>query len=550
MNHPSTAAGLIPEKRLGIAMRLSILGGLFLAEKIFLNTIVQFEQARTAQGLGAIVRVAQHWGLRFLVAFAAATALFTCVRTGRNIRAQEASIRAAPIRLAWVSGHFVLLAILVPLSYVLYRYTASELSYAIAVALWILLAGGSAIMALAAMAPLSLWRDAGRALGVIWWYAALAAVLGTGAMQWSQMLWQPTADITFDLVRRMLSPLLPTLVADPTALTLSTDRFSIQIAEVCSGLEGVGMMLAFSGAWLLYFRREYIFPRAVVLIPVSLLIVFALNAVRIAALMLIGYGGYPEVAIYGFHSQAGWIAFIAVACGFVLWSRRSAWLNRVAAESPAAAEPVAMHNPTAVYLMPLLAILGAGAVSHALSGTFEYFYPLRLLAGLWMLARYRRDLAALAWRCTWRGPLVGALVFLVWMAASHFLLPEEPMPGKLAALPPALRGLWILSRIAGSALLVPVAEELAYRGYLMRRWVNADFESVSFESIRWPALILTAIVFGLVHGALWLPGIAAGLAYGLILIRRGRIGEAVAAHATTNALIVIAVLAGGQWQLW
>jgi len=58
------------------------------------------------------------------------------------------------------------------------------------------------------------------------------------------------------------------------------------------------------------------------------------------------------------------------------------------------------------------------------------------------------------------------------------------------------------------------------------------------------------VVFGIVHGALWLPGIVAGLAYGLILIRRGRLGEAVAAHATTNALVVMAVLASGQWQLW
>jgi membrane protease YdiL (CAAX protease family) len=49
---------------------------------------------------------------------------------------------------------------------------------------------------------------------------------------------------------------------------------------------------------------------------------------------------------------------------------------------------------------------------------------------------------------------------------------------------------------------------------------------------------------------LWLPGIVAGLAYGLILVRRGRLGEAVAAHATTNALVAATVLAGDQWQLW
>jgi CAAX prenyl protease-like protein len=84
----------------------------------------------------------------------------------------------------------------------------------------------------------------------------------------------------------------------------------------------------------------------------------------------------------------------------------------------------------------------------------------------------------------------------------------------------------------------------------MRRMTAEDFEAVPFQSVRWLALSATAIVFGLAHGAMWLPGMAAGLAYGLIVVRRGRIGEAVAAHATTNALIAVSVLGWNQWQLW
>jgi len=88
--------------------------------------------------------------------------------------------------------------------------------------------------------------------------------------------------------------------------------------------------------------------------------------------MLIGDGGFPDVAVYGFHSQAGWVAFIAVACGLVLLSRRSVWLNRAAVHS---SPSPAMHNPTAAYLMPLLAILAAGSFARAISGGFEFFYP-------------------------------------------------------------------------------------------------------------------------------------------------------------------------------
>jgi uncharacterized protein len=84
----------------------------------------------------------------------------------------------------------------------------------------------------------------------------------------------------------------------------------------------------------------------------------------------------------------------------------------------------------------------------------------------------------------------------------------------------------------------------------MRRLSNPDFETVPFQRVRWPALLTTAILFGFAHGALWLPGIAAGLAFGAVLVRSGRIGEAVAAHVTANALIAASVLGGKQWQLW
>lgn len=523
---------------------------MLLAEKIFLNGFVDFDRAQAAQGLGAAVRVAQHWGFRLVVAFAAAVALFVYVRGGQSIRTIDALGRAAPFRVSLMLGHLLLIAALAPLSYVLYRHTTSDLSLAAVVLLWSLVGFAAVVAALRAMAPLALWVEAVRGLGLraIWPYAALAAAAGTGAMQLTQMLWEPTAALTFYLVQHLLAPLVPELRADSVSLILSTNRFAVQVAEVCSGLEGVGLILAFSGAWLIYFRREYVFPRALLLIPVGVAAIFALNVVRIAALVLIGNAGFPDVAIYGFHSQAGWIAFIAVACGLVLLSRRSVWLNRsAAAENAGVAET---RNPTAPYLMPLLAILAAGAVSRAMSGGFEYSYPLRVIAGLALLTYYRRELAAIDWRFSWRGVAVGAAVFVMWILAARYLASPSAMPDQLALLSPPARALWVASRIAGAVLTVPIAEELAYRGYLIRRLMNSDFESVSYRAIRWPAWLAASVLFGCAHGDFWLPGTLAGLGFGLVVIRRSSLGEAVAAHATCNALIAVCVLAGGQWQLW
>jgi len=530
----------------GLGARLAILCAAFLAEKIFLNRFADFERAQSAQGLGVALRIAQHLGFRFLVAFAISLALFAFIRGGPNLAAAAAAVRQERVRPGWIVSHLLLVALLAPLTYLLYRHTATDLTLAAVVALWVMVAAAASVVALLGLARWPVWLSCARALGPSWWFAAMAALLGTAATQMTQGLWTPAAGLTFGLVRRLLGPFIPTLTADPVTMTLGTDRFAVQIADVCSGLEGMGLMLAFSAAWLIYYRREYIFPRALWLVVGGVAASFVFNVLRIAALFCMGNAGFPETAVYGFHSQAGWIAFNILACGWVLLSRRSRWLNRTAASAPTAET----DNPTAVYLMPLLAILAAGAVSHMLSGHFEFLYPLRLIAGLSALVYFRRRFKALDWHWSWRAPTLGAGIFLVWVLAAHFLIPAAGIPDALAALPPAARGLWIASRFAASILTVPIAEELAYRGYLMRRLGSADFESVPFASVRWPALGLTAVVFGLAHGALWLPGLAAGWAFGLIVVRSGRLGEAVVAHATANALIGVAVLAGGQWQLW
>ena len=547
MNPTSSHALPVAERRFGLAVRLAILCVVFFADKVALNQFVDFDRAQLAHGLGAWVRIAQHFGFRFIVALATALAVFATVRGGAQLASAVAGVRSAKIRLGWMLAHLLLILCLMPLSSLLYPIGVRPLPLATVVALWIALAGAAVLCAFLAMAPVVIWRTMARAIGRSWLYAAIAALLGAGAMQLSEQLWGPAAGLTFDFVQRILSPVIPTLIADPATRTLSTDRFAIRIADVCSGLEGVGLILAFTAAWLIYFRREYIFPRALILIPVGLVAIFALNVLRIAALMLIGYAGYPDVAQYGFHSEAGWIAFNIVACGLAFLSRRSAWLNRTAQVATA---PVAVDNPTAVYLMPFLAILAAGLISHAMSGRFETFYPLRLIAGLAAIWMYRRRLAAIAWRCSWRGPAVGIAVFLVWIIAAHFFLRSAGVPDALAALSPAMRALWIASRVTAAIVTVPIAEELAFRGYLLRRLVAGDFESVPYSTVGGFALVSTAVVFGLAHGALWLPGIIAGLGYGLIVMRRGSLGEAVVAHATTNVLVAVAVLGAGMWQLW
>lgn len=533
--------------RLTLTARLSIFVVLLALEKFVLNFFVDFTSAQSAHGLGALVRVAQHWGFRFLVAYAFALALFSYLRGGRaELTRLDATTRGAPLRPGWFVTHVVLAASLAPLSMLLYG-TAVRVSFAWVLVAWLLLATAAALALLTALAPWTIWREVARAIGSLWWYAGGAATTSALAIAWSQSFWLPTAKLTFEAVYRLLQWFIPTVHTDPGSLIIDTGRFAVSIDPVCSGLEGVGLMLAFGSALLLAFREEYIFPRALLLLPGGVLLMVALNVVRIAALVAIGHAGYGDVAVYGFHSQAGWIAFNCAAGAIALVSLRSRWFSRRAASRSS----VGRTNPTAVYLMPFLAFLSAGMVSRAASSGFEHLYALPAAAALVALGYSWPRLHGLDWRFTWRGPAAGVGVFAAWILAAQLLpLSSDGRPGfgPTQAWPHAL---WMTTRLATTLAVAPLTEELAFRGFLLRRLRHADFESVPLRSAAgWP-LVVSAVAFGLYHGGMWQAWIIAGLVYGLVFIRTERIGESLAAHATTNALIAACVLSGiGPSKFW
>lgn len=536
--------------RMSLATRAGVLALVLLLEKFLLDGFVSFRAAQAARGLGTVLRVAQHFGFRFAASFAIALALFVYVRGDAALRAIDSEARAQPVRLRWLILHAALLVPIAAALYNLYGTHGLHLPFALLCASAVLLAALAVVALLLGLAPWGIWRRAAAAVGYRWLYALGAALAATMAIIFSQDLWAPTAQVTFDLVRLVLMPFIPALHADPATRVLDAPHFSVAVSQVCSGLEGVGLILAFCAAWLIFFREDYRFPRALLLIPAGVLLVFALNVIRIAVLVLIGNAGHPNIAVFGFHSQAGWISFNAVACGLVFISRRSRWLVGPGVERMASPAAVPTANPTAAYLVPFLAVLAAGMISRASSGRFETWYVLRLLAGGAALAAYWPQLRGIDWRFSWRALAAGLAVFGLWLGASHLLLTPQRAPIALAAMSAAHRALWIAGRVATAVLVLPLAEELAYRGYLLRRLVAADFEAVSFAAVGWIPVLVTALAFGVLDGALWPAGIAAGIVFAILLIRTRRMGEAVAAHTLANALIGASVLLCHQWQLW
>ena len=555
---PGTAASCDPHApslfpaRTGSAIYhlVAWLAFLFIAELIAIS--VWLDAASLSRDY-MVTRLVQDWGawtLRALVAFASLFLVFGYLRATSALRDLGTRRALIPVRRTLLAGHFCSLALFGLFSRSLFG--GSRLgSWTDGVALaWV--ASGLVAIVLAGLAfvPLETWSLLLHITGNTWAYAAATAVVVCRLGNALRLLWAPATRATFVIVKFLLGFFLPHVISDPATATIGSASFNVVIEQACSGLEGVGLMLVFGVLWLWLFRRDFRFPQAIFLVPVSLGVAFLLNSVRIAALILIGNAGAPNVALGGFHSQAGWIAFNVVALGLVLGSQHVPWIAR-SRPLPAPAGTRA-DNPSALYLAPFLAILAAGMLSRAVTGQFEWLYPLRLFAAAAVLWCYRRKYARLNWAFGWLGPAAGVAVFAMWIALDRLAASSSTsgtVPGLTAGHGAAWMA-WLALRTLGAVVTVPVAEELAFRGFLLRRLVSADFERIDFRKAPLFALLGSSVAFGLMHGARWFAGALAGLVYALVLRRRGRIGEAVAAHATTNALLAIWVISRGDWRLW
>ncbi len=538
------------KRRLGLVLGLTLL---LLAEVLGLS--YRFD----GQGL---VDGGRWWGhliayLRFLpqtlMAVAAAALVFGGPRLWSELLSSEPEPRSTRGRtFLLLVGHLGSFAALIGLTAAVWEGSLGQSAAGpFWILAWFLMAVATLGFWLAAVVPVSAWRELARG-GV----SALCAAFGFGVVailagRLTAGLWEPLSGATFWMVKTILSLGFSGVVADPASQVLGTTDFQVEIATECAGFEGIGLIWVFLAAYLWAFRRSLRFPRALWLLPVGTVVMWLANALRIALLVTIGSLGSPSVALGGFHSQAGWLAFNAVALGLVGVSRGARAFQR--SETSTVETFSTTNSPTSAYLAPLLALVAIVMVSQASGhGTgFDLLYPARVGAVAIALFAFRRSVSESCLSWSWPAAGLGIAVFALWMAL-------EPTPdsqasadvaAKLAGMTQPLALLWLIFRVLGSVVTVPIAEELAFRGYLTRRLIAADFSLIAPGTLNATSLLVSSLLFGVLHGR-WVAGAIAGAVYALAYHRRGKLADAVLAHATTNALIAAYVLSTGTWSLW
>ena len=450
-------------------------------------------------------------------------------------------------RAVWLGVHLATLLAFVQISAAVFGGTLEGWRPAFFVSIWFLLGMttlGSWALVFVARQPAALSARANRTVA--------GAAVGLGALAWlggfvSEGLWRTVASYTFTVVAAMLSVVYDDVVSRPERLVLGTKAFRVAIAPSCSGLEGVGLLTAFLGIYLWLFRRELRFPAALILLPIGAVSIWFLNALRIVVLIAIGTSGWKDVALGGFHSQAGWLVFNAVGLGFVaLVNRRGLFMKtrQLPRNHP-------VEDTTAAYLAPFMAVLATGMVTGAFSSGLDWLYPLRVLAAVSVLWIFRRRYTHLGWTLSWKAVAIGFVTFAVWIA----LVPAGPSardewPVALQAAPMHWAAAWLLFRVVGFTIAVPLVEELAFRAYLTRRLMGPDVERLPIGLFSWSSFAISSVLFGMLHGGFWLAGTIAGMSFALALYQRRALGDAVLAHATTNGLIAVYVLTTGRWSVW
>ena len=211
------------------------------------------------------------------------------------------------------------------------------------------------------------------------------------------------------------------------------------------------------------------------------------------------------------------------------------------------------------YTAPFLTFVGFMAVEHSLAISPQAGYPIRVLVTLAVLLAVSRRYLKLRPVRPLASAALGVAVFLVWIAPDVFLgyrhswLFENPITGKaITGLPADLQRSFsfLLIRAAGSTLLVPIIEELFWRGWLMRWLIDRDFLKVKLGTYLPSAFWVTAILFASEHGPYWEVGLAAGVIYNLWLIHTKNLADCILAHAITNGVLAGYVIVWGAWQYW
>lgn len=179
-----------------------------------------------------------------------------------------------------------------------------------------------------------------------------------------------------------------------------------------------------------------------------------------------------------------------------------------------------------------------------------------LVAAIFFFARRVLPRRAPHWMAS---AALGIAVFAIWIAPDFFVpgwrenpLFQNAVTGRIktSIAPHELTPLMLVLRTIRAALLVPVIEELFWRGWLPRWIQDTSFSRIPLGQYTPVAFWTTAVLFAAEHGPYWEVGLVTGIIYNWWMRRTRSLGDLMLAHGVTNLALSLYVIGTERWMYW
>ncbi|HEX7518342.1 MAG TPA: CAAX prenyl protease-related protein [Chthoniobacterales bacterium] len=222
-----------------------------------------------------------------------------------------------------------------------------------------------------------------------------------------------------------------------------------------------------------------------------------------------------------------------------------------------------LKRKLAAFTLPMAAFLVLLALSSALrkvDGAFwldspEYWiYPAQtIFCGALLIWFWREYQVRTARRIVFTAA-VALLVFALWIAPQELLGFAPRLGGfnsEIFSGQPATYWAVVAVRFVRLVVVVPLVEEIFWRGFLLRYFVNEKFHTVPVGTFSWLSFAVVTVGFGFAHSrADWMAALITGALYNCVAYRTKSLASCALAHAITNLFLGLWIMKTRQWGFW
>ncbi|MDQ2918962.1 MAG: CAAX prenyl protease-related protein [Verrucomicrobiota bacterium] len=215
------------------------------------------------------------------------------------------------------------------------------------------------------------------------------------------------------------------------------------------------------------------------------------------------------------------------------------------------------------YILPMIlfiALLGLVSLLQKWGGPFwiaspqYWIFPLQtFLCGVALLF-YWREYELQTPRQLFFVIAIALLVFVLWVSPQQFFGFAPRRDGfdpNVFVNQPSLYWPTIVLRFLRLVVVVPLVEEIFWRGFLLRYFINEKFEDVPFGTFSPLSFAVVTIGFTLSHSMPdWPAAAVTGALYNFVAYRTRSLSSCVFVHAITNLALGLWIMRTAQWGFW